>query len=82
MKWQIQKQSLRGVKRILTDSNSSKNDIVRIAGIKKEMIDTVYLAPDSAYHASIKRGTLPKKYILHVAAVRRDFRLPGRFLFA
>jgi glycosyltransferase involved in cell wall biosynthesis len=32
--WHVQRLSLRGAKRIIADSNSSKNDIVRIAGAK------------------------------------------------
>lgn len=77
MKWQIQKQSLRGAKRILTDSNSSRNDIAAIVGIKKEMIDTVYLAPDSVYHVSTNTRSLPKKYILYVGDVNWNKNIPG-----
>lgn len=86
IKWQIQKQFLHGVKRILTDSNSSKNDIEKIVGIKKEIIDTVYLAPDPTYHAVCdpaaleavrKKFSLPKQYILYVGDVNWNKNIPG-----
>ena len=78
IKWQVQRLSLRGAKRIIADSNSSKNDIVRILGIKKEIIDMVYLAPDPAYHpvtdpaaldGARTKFSLPKQYILYVGDV-------------
>jgi glycosyltransferase involved in cell wall biosynthesis len=86
IKWQIQKQSLHGAQRILTDSNSSKNDITRIAGIKKEIIDTVYLAPDPEYHpvgdpAALddvrKKFSLPKQFILYVGDVNWNKNISG-----
>jgi glycosyltransferase involved in cell wall biosynthesis len=78
IKWQLQKLSLRGAKRIIADSNSSKSDIMRIVGVKKEIIDTVYLAPDPAYRPVTnqpvldglrKKYSLPKQYILFVGDV-------------
>lgn len=78
IKWQVQKLSLRGAKRIIADSLSSKNDIARITGIKKEVIDTVYLAPDPAYHPVTdqsaldgvrRKYSLSKQYILFVGDV-------------
>lgn len=86
IKWQIQKQSLHRAKRILTDSDSSKNDIAKIACIKKEIIDTVYLAPDPAYHtvrdsallAGVrKKFNLPKQFILYVGDVNWNKNIPG-----
>lgn len=78
VKWQVQRLSLRGAKRIIADSNSSKNDIARIASVKKEIIDTVYLAPDLAFHPITdpvalngvrRKYFLPKQYILYVGDV-------------
>lgn len=45
IKWRIQKASLAGASRIITDSQASKNDIVRITGYPKDRIDVIYLAP-------------------------------------
>lgn len=78
IKWQVQKLSLRRARRIIADSLCSQNDIARIVGIKKEIIDTVYLAPDPAYReikdvtvltAVRKKYSLPKQYILFVGDV-------------
>ena len=78
IKWLVQKLSLRGANRIIADSLSSKNDIARIVGIQRKIIDTVYLAPDAAYHlvtnqsareAVRKKYSLPKQYILFVGDV-------------
>lgn len=86
IKWQIQKKSLHGAKRILTDSDSSKKDITKISGIKKEIIDTIYLAPDPAYHPVgdqavlnrvRKKFSLPEKFILYVGDVNWNKNIPG-----
>ncbi len=45
LKWQIQKFSLRGCQGIITDSESSKNDIVRFTDFPKDKVQVVYLAP-------------------------------------
>lgn len=42
--WNIQKSLLGKVEQIITDSNNSKNDIVRIVGIPEEKVSVVYLA--------------------------------------
>lgn len=49
IKWQIQKVSLLGANRIITDSDSSKRDIHAITGFNEKKIDRVYLAPSAAY---------------------------------
>jgi glycosyltransferase involved in cell wall biosynthesis len=86
IKWQVQKLSLHGAKRIIADSNSSKNDIVWIVSVKKESIDTVYLAPDPAYHEISnftvlntvrKKYSLPKQYILFVGDVNWNKNVTG-----
>jgi glycosyltransferase involved in cell wall biosynthesis len=86
IKWQVQKLSLRGASRIIADSLSSKNDIARIVGVKKEIIDTVYLAPDPVYHPvtnqSIldgvrKKYSLSKQYILFVGDVNWNKNVTG-----
>ena len=38
-----------GAARIVTDSNSSKNDIVHFTGISKDRIDVVRIAPLKIY---------------------------------
>lgn len=86
IKWMIQRQSLRGARRIITDSHSSEKDITDIAGIKKDIVDTVYLAPDPAYHRvadsgvltkTRKKYSLPEKFILYVGDVNWNKNVPG-----
>ncbi len=49
LKWQIQKFSLRGCQAIITDSESSKRDIIKYAGISEDKIHVVYLAPGEEF---------------------------------
>ena len=86
IKWKVQKLSLHGARRIIADSNSSKNDIARLAGINKEIIDTVYLAPDPAYQlitsqsllsAARKKYSLPRNYLLYVGDVNWNKNVTG-----
>jgi glycosyltransferase involved in cell wall biosynthesis len=44
MKWYIQRLSLKGAKRIVTDSQNSKHDIAKLGSIDENHIDVVYLA--------------------------------------
>jgi len=72
IKWQIQKMALRGVSHIITDSDTSKNDVAAIVGFPKERIHTVYLAASSAFSKPIPSKTklhLPKMYVLFVGDV-------------
>jgi glycosyltransferase involved in cell wall biosynthesis len=86
IKWKVQKLSLHGARRIIADSNSSKNDIARLAGINKEIIDTVYLAPDPAYQpitsqtllsAARKKYSLPRNYLLYLGDVNWNKNVTG-----
>lgn len=86
IKWQIQKASLRGAARVITDSDASKQDIQKIAGLSGERIDTIYLAPSSVYQpvadtkvltALRKKYHLPKNFILYVGDVNWNKNIPG-----
>lgn len=72
VKWQIQKRNLRKADHIITDSESSKKDIVKYAGIKSEKISVVYLAAGEEF-ASMKYEELGIKEL------RKKFNLPERF---
>jgi glycosyltransferase involved in cell wall biosynthesis len=86
IKWQIQKQGLIGSDRIITDSESSKKDIVKHAGIAEEKIDVVYLAADEAFkriknqESRIKeihkKYNLPQKFVLYVGDATWNKNLP------
>lgn len=88
LKWQIQKQGLLGSSRIITDSISSKNDIIKFTGISNNKIDVVYLAageefrqiPNNNLKASrerlIAKYKLPRKFILYVGDATWNKNLP------
>ncbi len=86
LKWQVQKQSLLGVKRVITVSECSKKDIITVTGYPKEHIDVIYSAPspvyksvsDDAKRETIKRKyKLPEKYVVYVGDVNWNKNIPS-----
>ncbi len=67
----LQKLALRNSKLIITDSESSKNDIEQYLKIKKEKIKVIYLAQDSSFKIMTASASLRAKL---------SYRLPDRFL--
>lgn len=65
VKWQIQKQLLKGVNNILTLSQSAKSDISRIIGYPEENISVTYLAPTGVIRTATKR----QDYILYIGDI-------------
>lgn len=86
IKWNLQKRLLKRVDKIITDSNSSKEDISRIVGIDSNKIDVVYLAPADFFN-KLERGewentlrkkyNLPEKFALYVGDVTWNKNLPN-----
>jgi len=85
VKWQIQKTSLRNAANIVTDSESSKKDIVKYTGISQSKIKVVYLAAgldfkivDSKlkFEGLRKKYNLPEKFVLYVGDVTWNKNLP------
>jgi len=85
-KFLIQNNSLSGVKRVITDSENSKKDIVKFLKYPSEKIDVVYLAPVNKVKkveekAELERITrkykLPKDFVLYVGDVNYNKNLPG-----
>lgn len=85
MIWLLQKQRLRMVDRILTDSDSSKRDIARLANVRSEKIDKIYLAAADHFkvvknkrelESLVKKFQLPKKFSLYVGDVTPNKNLP------
>jgi len=72
VKWQIQKNSLKKVDMIITDSHSSKNDIHKFTGIPASKIEVVYLAAASHFVKFKVKGKKLK--------VRKKYKLPENFL--
>lgn len=90
IKWQMQRYALRKADAILTDSESSKKDIVKYVGVKEKKIRVVYLAAgeqfreldNGSWEAEIrKKYNLPEKFVLYVGDVTWNKNLP-RFIDA
>jgi len=91
IKWQIQKFALRSTSQIITDSESSKKDIIKHAGINDSKISVVYLAASEEFQkcqmSSIRQAQdkcqmlrkkygLPDKFVLYVGDVTWNKNLP------
>ncbi len=85
-KYQIQKHSLKGAKAIITDSQNSKEDIVRFIGFPKKGIKVIHLAPGEEFKP-IKSGklllrlkkkySLPEKFVLYVGDINYNKNVLG-----
>lgn len=85
LKWLVQKFSLKKADAVITDSECSRQDVIRIAKIPKEKVFTVYLAAekefkvikDNAKFLQIKKKyNLPEKFALYVGDVTWNKNLP------
>lgn len=86
IKWNLQVKRLKKARRIITDSNSSKNDIAKLTGIEKERIDVVYLASGENFknkklstqkiNQLRDKYSLPEKFALYVGDVTWNKNLP------
>lgn len=86
IKWLIQKQLLKKVSAIITDSSTSKRDIIKLAGVDDKMISVVHLAASDDFHFRlrsslllkiiIKKYNLPDKFILYVGDATWNKNLP------
>lgn len=68
IKWSIQRFSLTRINTIITDSNTSKADIVKFTGIREDKIQVVYLGVSSAFRVRKDKKfsiNLKKKYFLN-----------------
>lgn len=72
IRWRINKIRLKNVDRIITDSKASMSDISRVVGLPSEKISVVYLSVDEEFR-TLDDGA-------KVAAIRRKFGLPAKFL--
>src|SRR3989344_6754662 len=72
LKWQIQKMLLKKIDAIIADSECSKNDIVKYAGISPEKILVIYLAATENF------GVIKNTLLLD--RIRVKYRLPDRFV--
>ena len=85
LKWQLQKYSLKSVKAIITDSLSSKKDILEYTGFSKDNIYSIPLAADKKFkiisNPKLKevatKYSLTKDFILYVGDLNWNKNLPG-----
>ncbi|RJQ25252.1 glycosyltransferase family 1 protein [Candidatus Parcubacteria bacterium] len=83
LKWEIQKRSLEGIDAIITDSYSSKNDIVKYTGIKEEKINVVYLAAGEEFkkcQVSRQMRGSPKASSIKYQVLKGKYKLPEQFI--
>lgn len=73
IKWQMQKYALRQADAIITDSKSSKKDIIKFVGAKEDKIKVVYLAAGERFK-KLETGSWKLE-------IKRKYGLPDRFLF-
>lgn len=85
LKWQIQKRSLKNADAIISDSESSKKDIIKYAGISSSKIKVIYLAAGSEFKVlnvkeeaeeTRRKYSLPQKFILYVGDATWNKNLP------
>lgn len=86
IKWVIQKKSLRKADAIITDSESSKKDIIKFTGVNEDKIHVIYLAAGEEYKkvqsSKLKvkslraRYQLPEKFVLYVGDATWNKNLP------
>jgi glycosyltransferase involved in cell wall biosynthesis len=72
LRWQVQKLALKNADAIITDSESSKKDIVKYVGINSTKIKVVYLAAGEEFR-KMEIGNWKLK-------IRKKYDLPDRFL--
>lgn len=73
IRWQINKFLLQKTDAVITDSLSSKKDIIRFAGVKKDKIHVVYLAAGEEF----KKVHVSKT---DIQSLRETYNLPDRFV--
>lgn len=86
IRWQINKFLLQKADAIITDSVSSKKDIVRFAGIKEKRIHVVYLAAGAEFkkvqisrtnmQSLREKYSLPEQFVLYVGDATWNKNLP------
>lgn len=82
LRWEVQKRLLRNAVALITDSNSSKKDIIKFANINPQKIKTIYLSASQIYKrvdpSRVKsKYKLPKGFVLYVGDVTWNKNLPN-----
>src|SRR3989338_8382569 len=86
IKWQIQKFALKNANAIISDSESSKKDIIRFAGISPSKIYIAYLAAGEEFKRINDEASLPTPERgnggqgLMIKEIRKRYGLPEKFV--
>jgi len=85
--WNLQKLLLKNIKGVITDSKTSKKDIVYITGVPEEKVNVVYLAAEKTFtkianqESQInnlkKKYNLPDKFLLYVGDITWNKNIPN-----
>src|SRR5690606_29173970 len=73
VKWYIQKKRLKNVDAIITDSQASKEDIIKFTGVKEDKVNVVYLAADKVFRPVSR----PKSYFVNL---KSKYKIPQDFV--
>lgn len=86
IRWLIQRFSLKNMNAVITDSQSSKEDIIRFTGISEKKVHVISLAAGNAYKKItvnqeerdllIKKYNLPERFILYVGDITWNKNIP------
>jgi glycosyltransferase involved in cell wall biosynthesis len=80
LKWQIQKAALRNAATIITDSRSSKKDIIKYTGIKDSKVHVIYLAAGEEFKRINDTRFAVRREGLMIKEIRKKYRLPEKFV--
>jgi glycosyltransferase involved in cell wall biosynthesis len=84
IKWMIQRYRARLVDHIITDSQASKSDIVKLIGVDPSKVTVIPLGPNKAETVPVRltrkiaaSHKLPEKYLLYVGDINWNKNVPG-----
>lgn len=78
IKWRLQKYALRRAVHIITDSEASKRDVVRFAGIPKKKVTAIHLAPAiESRNAAVLPSVLPENFFMYVGDLNWNKNVSG-----
>ena len=84
LKWWLQRQALRHVDHVITDSDSSKSDILKLVGLPPSRVSVIPLGPNQSEVVPAKLSqklraqyALPSRYLLYVGDLNWNKNLPG-----
>ncbi len=85
LRFMSQKKKAQGAKIILTDSQTSKKDIVRFMGVDPNKVEVVYLGPQKGLKKHSpeklqevkKKFNLPEKFVLYIGDINYNKNIPN-----